>query len=291
MASNAIQCGFESHPGHQPPSSDSVGNAVGTVRDDQVMYPRTTVELARVLSGLGILDRENAAICGVSIAAVRHWRRGSRRMSGQEIRPETARCPRCHGCSLDTRAYSYLLGLYLGDGHLTRGRRGVYALSITCCDAWPGLMAQARASLSAVMPNSGVFAVTRVGCTEIKSTSKHWPCLFPQHGPGRKHERRIELEAWQQEIVASHPGDFARGLFHSDGCRLINRVRRPVNGADRWYEYPRYLFVNRSGDIHRLCGEALDRLGVAWRFSKPTTISVARREAVARLDEFVGPKF
>jgi hypothetical protein len=55
--------------------------------------------------------------------------------------------------------------------------------------------------------------------------------------------------------------------------------------------YPRYLFVNRSADIHRLCGEALDRLGVAWRFSKPTTISVARREAVARLDELVGPKY
>jgi hypothetical protein len=28
-----------------------------------------------------------------------------------------------------------------------------------------------------------------------------------------------------------------------------------------------------------------------WRFSKPNTISVARREAVARLDEFVGPKY
>ncbi len=38
-------------------------------------------------------------------------------------------------------------------------------------------------------------------------------------------------------------------------------------------------------------GSATDRLGVAWRFSKPTTISVARREAVARLDEFVGPKY
>ena len=47
----------------------------------------------------------------------------------------------------------------------------------------------------------------------------------------------------------------------------------------------------QSTDIHRLCGEALDRLGVAWRFSKPTTISVARREAVARLDKFVGPKY
>jgi hypothetical protein len=114
---------------------------------------------------------------------------------------------------------------------------------------------------------------------------------FPQHGAGRKHERRIELAPWQQEIVGSHPGEFARGLFHSDGWRGVNRVRRALHGEDRWDEYPRYLFVNKSGDIHRLCGEALDRLGVAWRFSKPTTISVARRDAVARLDEFVGPKY
>jgi hypothetical protein len=54
---------------------------------------------------------------------------------------------------------------------------------------------------------------------------------------------------------------------------------------------PRYLFGNESADILRLCGETLDRLGVAWRFSRPNTISVARREAVARLDEFVGPKY
>ena len=61
--------------------------------------------------------------------------------------------------------------------------------------------------------------------------------------------------------------------------------------GERWYEYPRYFFVNHSVDILRLCGEALDQLGVDWRFSKPTTISVARQEAVARLDEFVGPKY
>jgi hypothetical protein len=151
-------------------------------------------------------------------------------------------------------------------------------------------MTQARLAMSAVMPSSKVFAVARTGCTEIKSTSKHWLCLFPQHGPGRKHRRVIELEPWQERIVAKYPGDFARGLFHSDGYRGINRVRRPLKEGDRWHEYPRYLFVNRSADIHRLCGEALDRLGVEWRFSKPTTISVAQRAAVARLDAFVGPK-
>jgi len=101
----------------------------------------------------------------------------------------------------------------------------------------------------------------------------------------------IDLVEWQRAIVEQYPGDFARGLFHSDGYRGVNRVRRTWGTGERWYEYPRYLFVNKSEDILRLCGETLDRLGVAWRFSKPDTISVAKREAVARLDEFVGPKY
>ena len=184
-----------------------------------------------------------------------------------------------------------LLGLYLGDGHITRARRNVFVLSVFCSDDWPGLLVVACRTMSAVLPASGVFCVQRQGCTEVKSTSKHWPCLFPQHGPGRKHTRKIELERWQLAIVWKHPGEFAKGLFHSDGWRGVNRVRRQLASGDRWYEYPRYLFGNESKDILRLCGETLDRLGVAWRFSRPNMISVARREAVARLDEFVGPKY
>jgi hypothetical protein len=285
-------CGFESRFRH-PPTEIKVGKTVGIMREDEVMYPQGTVELAKLLSCLGILDRENAAICGVSIRAIRHWRAGDRRNGRISSRSSWApTCPRCDGRALNQQAYAYLLGLYLGDGHITRSPR-TYVLWLACSDAWPGLFGLAKQTMSLVMPTSSVFCASPrgVGCTYVKSASKHWPCLFPQHGPGRKHERTIELEAWQQEIVDRHPGEFARGLFHSDGCRLTNRVRRPLKDGDRWYEYPRYLFVNKSGDIHRLCGEALDRLGVAWRFSKPTTISVARREAVARLDEFVGPKY
>jgi len=192
---------------------------------------------------------------------------------------------------MDDPAYAYLLGLYLGDGYITHARRGVFVLSLFCGDDWPGLLMAARTAMSAVMPASGVFCVQRQGCTQVKSASKHWPCLFPQHGPGRKHTRKIELEQWQLAIVQKYPGEFARGLFHSDGWRGVNRVRRKLVDGDRWYDYPRYLFDNQSRDILRLCGESLDQLGVAWRFSRPNTISVARREAVARLDEFVGPKY
>jgi hypothetical protein len=162
---------------------------------------------------------------------------------------------------------------------------------IACADAWPGLIEEASRSMRDVMPLSSVCKVAKQGCTLVKSYSKHWTCLFPQHGPGRKHHRRIELETWQQEIVSEYPGELARGLFHSDGSRVINRVRKSLRDRDHWYEYSRYFFQNESSDILGICGQALDRLGVAWRYSRPNTISVARRDAVARLDEFVGPKY
>jgi hypothetical protein len=241
------------------------------------------------LSSQGLIDREVAQITGVSIGAVQKWRTGHRRTRQKE--QQRAHCPRCDGAPLNEPVYGYLFGLYLGDGHITRHRRGVFALSIACCDGWPGLITAAKQAMRDIMPASAVFGVQRTGMTEVKSYSKHWPCLFPQHGPGMKHTRKIELAAWQQAIVDRYPGDFARGLFHSDGCRGMNRVRRTLADGDRWYEYPRYLFSNKSLDILGLCGQSLDRLGVQWRFARWDMISVARKEAVARLDEFVGPKY
>jgi hypothetical protein len=192
---------------------------------------------------------------------------------------------------LDEVAYAYLLGLYLGDGCLTRQQEDAYVLSIACAAAWPGLIEAAKGAARDVLPASAVFTRPRTGMIEVKSSSAHWPCLFPQHEPGAKHTRRIELAGWQQVIVDRCPGDFARGLFHSDGYRGMNRVRRPLPHGDRWYEYPRYLFSNKSSDILGLCGQALDRLEVRWRFARWDVISVAKRQAVARLDEFVGPKY
>jgi hypothetical protein len=251
------------------------------------MYPRRTVDTALLLSDADVLDRETAIICSVSVQAIRHWRYGTRRGS----RHTEPKCPRCDGRPLDEPTYAYLLGLYLGDGHIARGRRDVYALTVACSDAWLRLMTQARQAMCAVMPASKVFAVRKTGCTLLKSTSKHWPCLFPQHGPGRKHQRRIVLDPWQRAIVEAFPGSFVRGLLHSDGCRVINRVRHRCADGDRRYEYPRYFFSNESADILGLCGEALDLLEISWRFSRRNVISVARRQAVARLDEFVGPKY
>jgi hypothetical protein len=233
------------------------------------MYDRKIVDRALDLSRHGITDREVARTCGVSVGAVRHWRYGSRRINrADELRRE---CPRCGDRPLDREAYAYLLGLYLGDGHLAHHRRGAEATA-------------------AVMPGSSVGRLRRTGCTMVNSYSKHWACLLPQHGPGMKHTRTIALETWQEEIVTELPEGFVRGLIHSDECRTTNRIRRRRKDGDHWYEYPRYFFTNASDDIRRHFTDALDRLGIDWKRSNERVISIAKKEAVARLDEFVGPK-
>ncbi|MGA5300630.1 hypothetical protein ACPCHT_11915 [Nucisporomicrobium flavum] len=131
-----------------------------------------------------------------------------------------------------------------------------------------------------------VQRVNRQGCVAVQSYSQHWPCLLPQHGAGKKHERPITLTDWQRAVVDEHPGYLVRGLFHSDGCRVQNRVTR--NG--KVYLYPRYMFANESADIMAICQGALDHIGVPWRMCRPNLLSVARREGVVVLDGVVGAK-
>lgn len=229
---------------------------------------------------------------GINRTTLREWRDNQ-----EKALAARASCPRCCDDPVlpEPRGdYAYLLGLYLGDGCISAGSNGaraVWKLRITCADAWPGLIRECMRAMQTVRPTSKVMMVQKQGCQEVLSYSRHWPCLFPQHGPGKKHLRRIELQPWQQAIVTQCTGEFVRGLFHSDGYRGVNRVRRVLADSEHWYEYPRYLFSNKSKDILGLCGAALDRLGVEWRFSRPDVISVAKKDAVALLDAFVGPKY
>src|SRR4051812_4814871 len=235
---------------------------------------RETVE--RLLAD-GFNDCEIARRTGIPRPTVRGWR----------IAPPRPRAPAVlDPATLPQADYAYLLGLYLGDGYLARHPRGVYALRIALDERYPGILAGCTAAMRAVASQNRVFEVECPGCVEIKCYSQLWPQLFPQHGPGRKHERPIILEYWQQRIVSAEPEAFLRGLIHSDGCRFTNTVRR----GDKTYAYPRYNFTNASADIRGLFTDTCDWLGIAWRQMNARNISVAKRDSVARLDAFVGPK-
>jgi hypothetical protein len=189
---------------------------------------------------------------------------------------------------LTESAYAYLLGIYLGDGCLTAHKRGVFRLEIALDGVYPGIVAECEAATSLVMPSNRVMVKPRAGdrAVDVTAYSKHWRCLFPQHGPRHKHHRRIELVDWQRAIADRYPHRLLRGLIHSDGCRVINKVKHPKKA----YSYPRYQFSNRSADIRAIFSECCDKLGIEWRQMNRHNISVARAESVARLDQFVGPK-
>jgi hypothetical protein len=190
--------------------------------------------------------------------------------------------------ALPRPSYAYLLGMYLGDGDISRYPR-TWRLRIALDMMWPGIMNWCAMAMQEVFPENKVSFSRpdpRSWCAVVSVYSKQIVCLFPQHGAGPKHLRRIALANWQAKIVKNWPKPFLRGLIHSDGCRSLNTVR----GAKKMYSYSRYTFSNRSEDIRDLFTASCDQLGIEWRQMNRWNISIARRESVARLDEFVGPK-
>lgn len=240
-------------------------------------------EQVRALTASGATDRTASEITGVPVATIRTWRR----------RGTAPACPDCGGpphavADLDTGAYAYLLGMYLGDGLIERQPSGTTRLHVALDLAHPRIANELATAIETICGRRPSVRPDRTGkrCLHVRSTWRSWPCLFPQAGPGRKHTRPIELVPWQREIVGAAPGPLLRGLIHSDGWRGENRV--VVKG--RPYAYPRYQFSNRSDDIRRIFCDACDALGIAWRPWGRWNISVARRDAVALMDEHVGPK-
>ena len=253
--------------------------------------PWATVESALRDSDAGVRDVDNAAKHGVAVKTIRRWRRLYQRRGLPRGQTHTsAPCPRCDGASLDGSAYAELLGWYLGDGHISLGRRGVYALHVFNDRVYVALNDHVAELMRRVKPGGRPHTRQVPGCVITTVSWKHWPCLFPQHGPGRKHERVLGMAAWQWTLVREHPADFLRGLFHSDGSRVNNWATRPVAGAVKRYEYPRWQFTNCSAEIQQWCCDALDLVGVPWRRSNAKTISVSTRAGVARLDDLIGRK-
>ncbi|WP_046498488.1 helix-turn-helix domain-containing protein [Streptomyces odonnellii] len=246
--------------------------------------------IALVLRGhsLNAVSRQT----GISRAAIRSWQ--SRIEPLPRMAAQARPCPRCRpepGVPDDPASYAYLLGLYLGDGCISAQPRTGYQLRIACADAWPGLIVRCQAAITAVRAEDRVYVLQRQGCVMVTSYGQHWPCLFPQHGPGKKHNRSIVLEPWQQRIVRIHPWELLRGLIHSDGCRVTNWTSQVVAGEKKRYEYPRYFFSNLSADILRLYTDTLNAVGVAWRQANEKNISVAKRASVALMDAHIGGKY
>ena len=234
----------------------------------------------KTLIATGMNDCAIARVTGIPRTTVHGWRlRAPTRLMKHD---PSSSCGVLHDfTALPVAPYAYLLGLYLGDGCISRTRQ-VWRLRIALDEKYPAIISRCREAIDAVMPGQHAATVQKKGCVEVYLYSKHWPCFFPQHGPGRKHDRRIALEAWQRAFVDQATEEFVLGLIHSDGCRVV--------ANDRGVKSIRYHFSNRSEDIINLFTAALDRLDIPWTRSTKYIVSIYRKAATAQLDTFVGPK-
>ncbi len=170
--------------------------------------------------------------------------------------------------------YVHLLGLYLGDGSIVSKTS---RLEIALDARYPSIIEACAVSMRAVHPRGRANLRSKgQTCVVVNSFGHHWLTLFPQHGPGRKHLRRIVLAGWQRDLITANPLAMMRGLLDSDGSRF-----------DRWVGgkcYPAYEFTNMSEDILGMFCWVADLLGLHYTRPSATDISIARRADVAFLD-------
>lgn len=262
------------------------------------MHSQATVQQALALRAQGLGARRIAARLDLPVATVRDWLAGRlpKHSAGNDgVRIPLLTCAACGHTQHDFDAlppeYVYLLGLYLGDGCISEYRRSVFRLRIFLDLRYPLIVDECEQAIHLVVPDNKVNRTERFSNlverdepsnVEVSAFSKSWVCLFPQHGPGKKHARKIELTDWQERLVTRRPDQLLKGLIQSDGCRFINTGRNWV--------CPRYSFSQKSDDIREIFCHACDLLGVHWTRSGARNIYVSRKADVAYLDTFIGPK-
>lgn len=234
----------------------------------------------------GLSDYEVARRTGVSRSSVQRWRTQGQ---SQAVAPQAPPC----WCPPEPTSYAYLLGIYLGDGYLLNGHAPSPTLEVSLDPSYPRIVDECAVAIERVAgapPRTSRRKTSNGGAIRLVATSAVWPLAFPQHGPGKKHERPIRLKPWQKAVVDQFPGQLLRGLIHSDGARVVNRFTVHLATGPREYRYTRYFFTNLSTDIRGVFCDACDCTGIRWTQSSPKNISIAERRSVALLDAFVGPK-
>lgn len=172
---------------------------------------------------------------GIPRRTISGWRR--RTEGQQQLRRSAFGCGMTHDFSaLPRDSYAYLLGLYLGDGCISAAPRSVWRLRITLDAAYPTVIDEGLTALRSVFPSNSASAQQRRKgrCVDLSLWSKHLPCLFPQHGPGRKHERDVSLRPWQHQLVEGHRKSLVRALLRTTATAIAaspSNARAPTKGG------------------------------------------------------------
>jgi intein-encoded DNA endonuclease-like protein len=185
---------------------------------------------------------------------------------------------------INKKVYAFLLGEYLGDGHIICSKKlkngnNVFKFRIFQDTKYPNVIKEIQSAMQIIL--GGCISVVKKkeeNCVEIFTYSTQVATLFPQLGPGKKHNRKIVILEWQKKIIEEYPFDFLKGLIYSDGCIFLNK-----KSGQYWID-----FTNRSEDIKEIYEEVLGSLGImSSRNSKGLNVRVTNQLAVSALMEHI----
>jgi len=164
--------------------------------------------------------------------------------------------------------YSFILGLYLGDGCISKLPR-TKKLSIYLDLKYEKLNKYIEFVMKELF-NKQPYIIdyskikndkNRFNMIEIIYHNCNLGILFPHEGVGNKHLRKIELSDWQKEILV--PEEFIKGLMFSDGCFYYDKFNK------KYF----YNFSNCSTDIANLCVEYLNKIEIINNMHTKKTLS------------------
>lgn len=160
-------------------------------------------------------------------------------------------------------AYSYLLGVYLGDGHIDKMPR-TYRLRVSCSTAHQDVIKNQRIALKCLFPNNKISTVypknvdgSFVNCIVLQLYNSNLPNLFLQYGIGNKHDRDVSLKVEQLNLLDKHL--CLAGLVDTDGS--VFKYSTDKNGIE---------FSNKSVDIINLYCSLLEEFNISYRRRQKT---------------------
>jgi hypothetical protein len=255
------------------------------------MRTKEEYENVKKLLDEGLNSIEITKLTGLPSSTIRDWRRRPPKSLTGEIRyRDIVDCENCIETLTSVKeriiedetlhsTYSYLLGLYLGDGCISTHPR-TYRLRIALDKKYDKLNEYAKKALEKIFIKNSVCVVYAEGCINLSVYYRGLPNVFPHTGKGKKHDRRIVLEQWQKDIL--DPTQFLKGLFHSDGCYYLSKGKGYYN------------FTNFSKDIIELYKTSCNTLGIDYTEvnykSGRNAINHYNRPAVEKMMKMFGTK-
>lgn len=190
---------------------------------------------------------------------------------------------------LRNKTYSYLLGLYLGDGNIGR-IHNTKQLCITLDKKYNNLNNYTINAFN-ILFDRAPFITDRSthqgkyksNCIVISYCNCNLGIIFPHEGYGFKHDRLIELSEWQKQIII--PSEIIKGLIMSDGSYFLDKATNKFH----------YNFRNRSENITNITANYLEQLGVSYTKTynvsrKIHTINIYTQSEVEKLHSLIGDK-